>query len=231
MLLVVWLFWIFFKMKSARDCVLFILVGALLFHTHPYGIAPVAALGGLSFIYRPFAPQRRWILFAVPAIAVLTLPWLALSYLSSTGVELNTSSPQTVGVFLERCAQAFIETTSVTPVIGTFILLLIAIFWQRGKRYTADRSKSATATPPALFETTEMSILVSVFATVVFYGLETAITQSSDALWLAGMRYSSAVLPIAAMGAGIVIAKATGGNWLIWRLRHRCICVSPNWRS
>src|SRR5207237_7844624 len=91
MLLVCWLFWIFFKMKSVRDCALFVLAAALLFHTHPYGIAPVVALGGLSFIYRPFALQRRWILFAAPAIAVVTLPWLALSSLASSGSALNTT--------------------------------------------------------------------------------------------------------------------------------------------
>src|SRR5436309_4268829 len=88
MLLVVWLFWSFFKLSSARACVLFVLASVLLFHTHPYGIAPVVALGALSLIYRPFAVQRRWILFAAPAIALLTLPWLALSSLSSSGSAL-----------------------------------------------------------------------------------------------------------------------------------------------
>ena len=215
LLLVVWLFWIFFEMKSARDCALFVLASALLFHTHPYGIAPVVALGGLSFIYRPFKPQRRWISFAAPAIAVLTLPWLVLTYLFSTGVALNTSTPHTVGAFLERCAQAFIETTSVTPVIGAFILLLTAIFWRRRKAQSADTRGGAATGPPALFETTEMSILVSVLATVALYGLETATTQSSDALWLAGMRFSSAVLPVVAMACGILIAKVSRGNWLI----------------
>src|SRR5260370_38842963 len=84
MLLVCWLFWIFFKMKSARDCAFFVLAATLLFHTHPYGLAPVVALGGVSLIYRPFAQQRRWIWFAAPAIALLTLPWLARSPLSAS---------------------------------------------------------------------------------------------------------------------------------------------------
>lgn len=216
LVLVCWLFWVFFKMKAARQCVLFVLAAVLLFHSHPYGIAPVAALASLSFIYRPFAAQRRWILFAIPAIAVLTLPWFVLSYLCSSGVALNTSAPKTGGAFLERCVQAFIETTSVTPLIGTFILLLTVIFWRRRKQAAADQSESATASSPALFETSEISILVSVLATVVLYGLETATTQSSDALWLAGTRFSSAVLPVVAIGAGIVIAKASRGNWLIY---------------
>jgi 4-amino-4-deoxy-L-arabinose transferase-like glycosyltransferase len=215
LLLVVWLFWIFFRMKSARDCALFVLASALFFHTHPYGLAPVAALGGLSFVYRPFKTQRRWIWFAAPAIALLTLPWLALTLLSSTGRVYNTKALQSLGDFLERGTQAFIETTSVTPLIGTLILLLIVILWRRPNEHTADTSESATASAPALFESNEMSILLSVLTTVVLYGLETATTQSSDGLWLAGMRYSSAVLPVVAMGAGIVIAKASRGNSLI----------------
>ena len=134
MLLVVWLFWSFFKMKSARDCVLFVLASVFLFHSHPYGLAPVVALGGLSFIYRPFAIQRRWILFAAPVVALLTLPWLALSSLASSGSALNTTAAQSPGEFIERCAQAFIECTSVTPLIGSALILLIAALLVRAKK-------------------------------------------------------------------------------------------------
>ncbi len=196
MLLICWLFWSFFRMKSTRDCVLFILASVFLFHTHPYGIAPVVALGALSLIYRPFAMQRRWIWFAAPAIALLTLPWLALSSLSSSGSALNTTLPQSPGEFVERCVQAFIECTSVTPLIGSAILFIVAALLMRSKKKMA-------------------SILLSVVATVLLYALATAITQSSDSLWLVGMRYASAVLPLAAMAAAILIAKVSRGNPLI----------------
>jgi hypothetical protein len=215
MLLVVWLFWTFFKMNSARDCVLFILASVFLFHTHPYGIAPVVALGALSLIYRPFVIQRRWILFATPAIALLTLPWLALSSLSSSGSALNTTAAQSAGEFIERCAQAFIESTSVTPLIGSIILFLIAalsIRWKRKDTIDAAPSDSASAeqqVAPRFFETNETALLLSALLTIVFYGLATAITQSSDSLWLAGMRYASAVLPLAAMVAALAIAKVS----------------------
>ena len=207
-------------MKSTRDCVLFILASVLLFHTHPYGIAPVVALGALSLIYRPFAMQRRWIWFAAPAIALLTLPWLALSSFSSSGSALNTTLPQSPGEFVERCVQAFIECTSVTPLIGSAILFIVAALLMRSKKKMADEvARDAATTPPesspALLETNEISILLSVVATVLLYALATAITQSSDSLWLVGMRYASAVLPLAAMAAAILIAKVSRGNPLI----------------
>jgi 4-amino-4-deoxy-L-arabinose transferase-like glycosyltransferase len=211
LLLICWLFLAFFKMKSARECASFVLAATLLFHTHPYGLAPVVALGGLTFIYRPFAEQRRWIWFAAPAVALLTLPWLALSSLSSSGSALNTTAAQSVGEFLERCGQAFIEFTSVTPLIGTGILLVAAfsIHWKtNGSRcgsQTVEPAPRENSRP--FWETNELSILIAVMATVVAYALYTAITQSSDSLWLAGMRYASAVLPLAAISAAIAIGK------------------------
>ena len=214
MLLVVWLFWIFFEMKSARDCALFVLVSVLLFHTHPYGIAPVVALGALGLIYRPFKTQRRFVWFAAPAIALLTLPWITISSLFSTGVALNTSAPKTVGDLVERCFQAFIEATSVTPLIGTGVVLLGAalIHW---KRKNSQRPAQTDATSGVFLDANESSILLSVMGAIVLYGLATAMTQSSDALWLAGLRFASPVLPLAAIAAAIVIVKMSRGNILV----------------
>lgn len=220
MLLVCWVFLAFFKTKSARDCVIFIFAAALLFHTHPYGLAPVVALGGLSLIYRPFAAQRRWIWFAAPAIALLTLPWLALSSLSSSGSALNTTAAKSIGEFLERCTQAFIETTSVTPLIGSVLLLLVAFLIRVKKKNSSGEKPSLKEDPiensPRFLATNEISILLSVLATATLYALETAVTQSSDSLWLAGMRYASAVLPLAAMATAIAIAKVSRGNGTIF---------------
>jgi len=219
MFLICWLFWTFFKMKSTRDCVFFVLAAVLLFHTHPYGLAPAVALCGLGLFYRPLSRQRRWIWFAAPAIALLTLPWLALSSLSSSGSELNTTAAQSVGEFVERCVQAFIESSSVTPLMGSAILFGFGFVWMKLHRKapsqipedatTAERSTS-------FFNTNEASIILGVLATVFVYGLGTAITQSSDSLWLAGMRYASPVLPLAAMVAAIAIVKVSRERMLIW---------------
>ena len=221
MLLVCLLFWFFFKMKSARECAFFVVAAALLFHSHPYALATTVALGGLSLFYPPFKTQRRWIWFAAPAIAILTLPWLALSSVSSRGSELNTTAAASIGEFGERCLQAFIETTSVTPLIGTVILCIAATLWLRfaGRRIAEPRSPDEAigiSSPPRFLDQNEMPILLSVIGTAVIYGFGTVVTQSSDSLWLAGMRYSSAVLPLAAIAAGIVIAKMSRGNWIIW---------------
>jgi hypothetical protein len=220
MLIVVWLFWAFFKMKSTRGCVSFVLAAALLFHTHPYGIAPAAALCGLSLFYRPFAEQRRWVWFAAPAIAVLTLPWLALSSLSSSGSELNTTAAQSVGEFVERCLQAFIECASVTPLLGSVILIVLAMVWMRVRNNRNGDSEIVAEMPREkplpVFDSNEMGIIVGAVATIALYGLATAVTQSSDSLWLAGMRYASAVLPLASMVAAIAIVKLSHGKTLIW---------------
>src|SRR5207253_7673934 len=109
-----------------------------------------------------------------------------------------------------------------TPLIGSVIILLIAALLVRAKKKSVPREEiTNTATiplenAPASLETNQISILLAVFATIVLYAFATAITQSSDSLWLAGMRYASAVLPLAAVAAAIIIVKISRGNSLIW---------------
>jgi hypothetical protein len=221
LVLICWLFWAFFKMKSARGCALFVIPAVLLFHSHPYGLAPVVALGGLSLVYAPFKTQRHWIWFAGPAIALLTLPWLALSSITSSGSALNTTSAESVGEFIERCGQAFIETTSVTPLIGGTILLAIgAIGLRLTKRQTVSPEISnepgAAAPPEKFLQPNELSILLAAFATIIVYALGQVVTQSSDSLWLTGMRYASPVLPLAAMIAAVAIVRIARGRIVLW---------------
>jgi hypothetical protein len=147
------------------------------------------------------------------------LPWLALSSLSSSGSELNTTVPASVGEVIERSVQAAIEITSVTPLIGSAILLMIGAFWLRfGKQRPVTGVDNATIAPDSrrLLDQNEVSILLSVLATAVVYGFGTVVTQSSDSLWLAGMRYASAVVPLAAMAAAIAIVRVSRGKILIW---------------
>ena len=220
LLLVVWLFAAFFKMKSARACVSFVLAAVFLFHTHPYGIAPAAALCGLGLFYRPFSEQRRWVWFAAPAIGLLTLPWLALSSLPSSASGLNATAAKSIGEFVERCVQACIESTSVTPLIGSIILVVGAIVSVRLRRKNPDAAEAARKgsqeVPEPLFDTTDRSIIVSVFATAALYMLAIAITQSSDSLWLIGMRYASAILPLMAIVSGVAITRVSRGKMILW---------------
>jgi len=69
---------------------------------------------------------------------------------------------------------------------------------------------------PRLFETNELSLLLSTFVTLLGYVLATAITQSSDSLWLGGIRYASPMLLLLAMVAAILIVKASREKVAIW---------------
>ncbi len=213
MLLMCGLLWSFFRMKSGRGCALFVLIAVLFFHTHPYGLVPVAVLGGLSLVYKAFLAQRRWMWSAAPAIAVLTVPWLALS---PNGVRENTAPLQSVGEFFKRFTQAAIECTSVTPFIGTIVLFLICLILAKLQR---KRKTAATVEldPISMDLTTgEASVVLTVFAITFSYILVMGVTQSSDMLWRFGMRYATAVLPLVAMASGILIVKISRGNFSVW---------------
>jgi 4-amino-4-deoxy-L-arabinose transferase-like glycosyltransferase len=209
MLLTCGLFWIFFRMKSARSCMLFALAAILLFHTHPLGIVPVGVLGILTLIYRPFVPQRRWFWLAIPAILIFTLPWLALA---RGGYAENSDRVHSIGQFFARFTQYLIECTSVTPLIGVFILLLICLVRFRRQSPKKVNGEATESGPIQKFlEKDEMAFLLVTFATLFFYGLAMAATQSL-ALWVHGIHATPAVIPLAAMIAGILMARVSRGR-------------------
>ncbi len=210
MLLTCWLFWIFFRMKSARSCVLFALAAILLFHTHPIGIVPVGVLGILTLIYRPFALQRRWFWFAVPAIIVFTLPWYAFA---RGGYAENSELSHSIGQFFDRFTQYLIECASVTPLIGVIVLLLIGLVRSRLQSPKKVNRKGPKSGPIQKFlEKDETAFLLVTFATLFFYGLAMAATQPDLSLWLHGIRPTPAVIPLVAMIAGILMARVSRGR-------------------
>ncbi len=215
MLLTCWLFWIFFRMKSARDCALFALAAILLFHTHPLGVVPVGVLGILTLIYRPFAPQRRWLCLAAPAIAILTLPWLALA---RGGYAENTQQVHSIGQFFERFAQYLIECASVTPLIGSIVLLgICCLLRPRGqKKGNQSRKKAIAESVSRVLDRNEAALFVTIFGTLFFSALAMSLTQSTDDLWYMGIRYTPAMIPLVAMVAGILIVKVARARVAIW---------------
>jgi 4-amino-4-deoxy-L-arabinose transferase-like glycosyltransferase len=210
MLFTCWLFWIFFRMRTARDCVLFAVSAILLFHSSPVGLAPLAVLGLLTLVYRPFYPQRRWFWLAMPAVIILTAPWLAQA---RAGYEENSHALDSAGEFFERFTQYLVECASVTPLIGITILLAAGIVrsrWQRKEIGRRDVSSSAFLNPD------EASLVWLGFGTLLSYGIAIAITQSAGAQWFLGLRYATAAIPLVAMIAGILIARISRGRVLVW---------------
>jgi len=191
-------------MRSIGSSALFAVAAIVLFHTHPVGIIPVAVLGMLTLIYRPLARQRRWFWLAVPAILVLTLPWLLIAHESYGEI---TNPTESIGQFFTRFLQFVIELTSVTPLIGAIVLLLaVTIIWKCG-------SKKAPVPQEKLLPADVSALLIVIAAMLVCYAIALAITQSRQALWLTiGMRYTPAALPLVAMMSGILIAKLSRGR-------------------
>src|SRR2546421_7148695 len=118
------LLWIFFNLKSRRAGFLFAAVAILSFHAHPYGLVPVFAFGCLTLFYRPLSAQRRWFWMALPAIGLFTLPWV---FIGPKAAGVNTDPLGSIGEFVERLTQGFIEYTSVTSLIGSALLLLLCV--------------------------------------------------------------------------------------------------------
>ena len=181
----------FLRMRSGPRAALFGIAAVLLFHTHPIGIVVVIALGALTLIDPRFQPQRRWYLFTLPSILALTVPWFALA---RTGYSENAVLVPTVRDFFIRLLQYLIECASVTPLIGVALLFLVAPI--RGAK-TEDSSRRLTG----------QQLFATIAVVVVSYAIAMAATQRTAALWVTGVRYTSAVIPLLAIAAGVLILK------------------------
>jgi hypothetical protein len=186
----------FLRMRSGRRAAVFGIAAVLLFHTHPIGIIAVIALGALTLIDPNFQPQRRLYWFTLPAILALTVPWFALA---RTGYSENAVLVPTVPDFLIRLLQYLIECASVTPLIGVVVLSLVASIRRR-------RLGEGSPRP------TERQLFATIIAVIVSYAVAMAATQRTAALWVTGVRYTSAVVPLVAIAAGLLILNVSRGK-------------------
>jgi hypothetical protein len=196
---------IFFGMNSWRRCALFVVAAVLLFHSSPIGIVVIGALGGLALLYPPFAGQRRWFCLGLPFILVATIPWLAIAH---SAYSENTQLAPSVGTFSLRFVRYLMECTSVAPLIGTAILGIVCLVQSRKVSKNREKSKSVPDKARDFF--------VLILSVLFCYALAIAATQASVSIWFLGLRYTPAVIPFAAMAAGIVIVKFAGGRPLVW---------------
>jgi 4-amino-4-deoxy-L-arabinose transferase-like glycosyltransferase len=205
------LLWVFFGMRSARSCALFTIVGILLFHSQPFGIVLVGALGLMSLVYPSFAAQRRGFCVAGPVIAVFTLPWIALA---RHGYAENSQLVRSVAQLCGRLIQYPIECASLTPLIGIVVLGAIC-----GLRSILQVEKGDVR-PPELRDQVlnrdELGLLLVSFVTLISYDVAIAVTESTDELWDIGIRYTATVIPLTAMTAGMLIIKISRARIAIW---------------
>ena len=182
----------FLAMRSPGRAVAFAVVAILLFHIQPIGIFPIAALGVLTLIDRTFLDQRRRYWLTLPVILVLTMPWFLLA---RTGYSENTAIVESVREFFLRLVQFLIECGSVTPLIG-IIVLSLWLWFQRDSR-----------SQPA-----QRSLLTVILAVVLSYAVGMVITQRTAALWVTGVRYASAIIPLLMIIAAVLILKISRGR-------------------
>jgi len=184
----------FLQLRSMGRALIFTVVAILLFHAHPIGIVPVIALGLLTLLDRDFSAHRRWYWLSVPAILALTTPWFLLA---RAGYTENASLVSSARDFVLRLIQYLIECASVTPLIGVVVLVLLMSIFQRGAQPLQER---------------ERSLLVTIATVIASLVVAMAVTQRSAALWVTGIRYASAIIPLVAVLAGLLISRVSRGK-------------------
>lgn len=188
----------FLRMRSLSRAVVFGIVAVILFHTHPIGIAPIVALGVLTLFHSSFSAQRRWYWCALPAILALTTPWF---FQARTGYTENMVLVPAFRDFFLRSTQYLIECASVTPLIGIIVICLFVLIARPG----AER-----------FRQGEQSLLVVIVIVGLSLALGAVATERTAAIWVTGVRYTSAIIPLLAIAASLLILRVSRGNPFIF---------------
>lgn len=199
----------FYRLNSWRNCILFAIAGILLFHTHPVGVAPIAALGLLTLVHKPFFNFRKWFWWSVPIMVCFTVPWF---FLASAGYSENTETLKELKMLTPRLLQFGIECASVTPLIGVIVLFIVVKVRHR-KSLPARKQKGPVT---EAFSRDEKSLMILILAILAAFAGVMAVTQSRATLWTVGVRYTPVVIPLCAILSGLLIVKVSRTNWRIW---------------
>src|SRR5262249_48317025 len=116
--------------------------------------------------------------------------------------------------FFGRLIQYLIECASVTPIIGIAILGLICVI--RSIPRTSKEGITSGESRDQLFKPAEFGLLLASILTFICYDLAIAATESTDDLWHIGIRFTTAVMPLAAMTAGMLLIKVSRAQVRIW---------------
>lgn len=183
----------FFRLRSWPQTLLFAALAVLQFHSHPSGIAPLAAMAVLTLVSPTFTRYRRWFWRAAAIAAIGIAPWL---WWTTAALAANTTTPQNVWAVADRFAQFAVESASVTTLVGTVILVIVCVV----RRWTL------SARP--------LAVLCA--ATLIAYGIVTAATQSREQIWESGVRQATAVIPIATVVAALAIGSVARAKRFVW---------------
>ncbi|HEX2484698.1 MAG TPA: glycosyltransferase family 39 protein [Myxococcota bacterium] len=185
--------WGFARLRVRPRSPVFAASSILLFHVHPLPAA--ATLAGSAFaalVHPDFARARRPLLAWSGAIALGTLPWLAIAW---TGWEENSSALARAGELPVRLAQAGVEAAEAVPLLGWLALFLAG----RRRLARGDGAFLALALP-----------CIAAFVALL------ALALSVGELFALGLRYAVGVLPLAAGVTGVLAVRAAGASR--WRL-------------
>lgn len=161
----------------------------LLFHVQilPAALA-LAACAGAALVVPAHRHRLAPLLARAPFVMALTLPWLALSW-SATGT--NWTALGSPAELLPRLGQLAVESWVAAPWLGG--LALVPLAWPR-------------------LAAGERELLTLCASWLLAWLALTPLALSQPLLEVIGLRYVCALLPIAALAAGVLVAAASRGR-------------------
>jgi hypothetical protein len=185
----------FLRLPARGASVALVLAAAALFHVQILPAAVVlAATGGLALFHPGFRPQLVPLLRCAPWVAALTVPWLVLSWstTSTNWVPLRSS-----GELVPRFGQLVHEAGVAIPWLGWAVLMP----WVLPRAKDGERRWLAVA---GAFVVASLLLAPLVLSPALFAML--------------GLRYLAGLLPVAAGATGVLVARASAGRPLRFAL-------------